>query len=226
MQHDHINPAFDQDISQMDGYLVKMESSISEQLKMIRTAFAEMDVSLAQQIRRQDRRLNDLAINLERCAVGILARHQPVAEDLRHAVGVIKMSIEYERAGDYIKSLAKSVVRMAAYDSQNDLIIPSLLHIIDKVTEQFELFCKARCQHDMEAAKTAWLKDQMIDDLCGEIIHLTLDSRAQSKAVGNHNLVDWVGAAKSLERFGDKVKNLVEIFHIEKTGEPLNIVLD
>ena len=99
MQHDHINPAFDQDIGQMDGYLVKMESSISEQLKMIRTAFAEMDVSLAQQIRRQDRRLNDLAINLERCAVGILARHQPVAEDLRHAVGVIKMSIEYERAG-------------------------------------------------------------------------------------------------------------------------------
>ena len=90
MQHDHINPAFDQDIGQMDGYLVKMESSISEQLKMIRTAFAEMDVSLAQQIRRQDRRLNDLAINLERCAVGILARHQPVAEDLRHAVASSK----------------------------------------------------------------------------------------------------------------------------------------
>ncbi len=220
----HINPAFDIALQKMDGLLVQMEKTLQDQLILSHQAFTEMSVKLSKQVRENDVELNKLQRQVDESIIDIFARYHPVAEDLRHVIGALKMSIEYERVGDYIKNLAKSVSRMAAYDDHLE-IAPVLVTMLEVVTKHFNKFCEYRLQGDMDKAQKLWIKDQNIDDLCHDAVKKAF--AFQKSGSGNeHSLIHAVSVAKNLERIGDKIKNLIEILYNIKTGEDLDIDID
>lgn len=217
----HINPAFDLALQEMSELLVQMEKTLQNQLALSHQAFSEMNVKLSKQVRENDIELNKLQHQVDESIIGIFARYHPVAEDLRSVIGALKMSIEYERVGDYIKNLAKSVSRMAAYD-ENLEIAPVLVTMLEVVTNHFNQFCEYRANDDIDNAQKLWIKDQNIDELCDEAVKKAFDF--QKKGSGNaHSLIHAVSVAKNLERIGDKIKNLIEIFYNIKTSEELDI---
>lgn len=220
----HINPAFDESLAGMDRLLAAMEDAVAAQLADVGRAFEEMSVDLARRVREKDKQLNTLADGVEQQVVSVLAKHQPLAEDLRHVVGALKMSIEYERAGDYIKHLAKGTYKLALHDERLG-VVPSLGCLMKEVGSQFAAFVAARRGNDVEAATRVWLRDGRIDDLRTEAVREAFDN--QKKGDGNvHSLIHAMSVAHNSERIGDKIKNLVEIFYQQKTGEALDIKIE
>lgn len=224
MEHHHTNPAFDTAIDEIDDLLIQMESAVAEQLALVEEAFRKMDAAQARAVRKKDSEINQLAKQAEEKIILVLARHQPVASDLRHMVGALKMSIELERAGDYIKHLAKSVVRLTGHRDEIN-ISDYLQALLLEVMKMFDKFCQARRAEDVEAAVRVWIYDQHIDEHCSDAVRHAFEN--QDKGVGGvQGLVNQVSIAKNLERVGDKIKNLVEIYYYQMKGKDLDITLD
>lgn len=220
----HINPAFDAELADMEEQLAAMEDAVQAQISAAQQALNEMDAGLARDVRKKDKQLNQLAEEVEHKAVTILAKHQPMAEDLRRTIGALKMAIEYERGGDYVKHLAKSIVKLAAHHGNLE-VFPSLRTMLEEVGAMFAAYTQARREGNLRAAERVWLQDQRIDDLCSDAVREAFDN--QQKGDGNvHSLIQAISVAKNSERLGDKIKNLVEIFYLQKTGEHLDVKVD
>ena len=123
MDNKHINPAFDSAIRKMDELLRSMEDAVAAQIAGgASTVFGNERRARAQAVYQKDAKLNLLGKDVEEHALSVLAKHQPVAEDLRRAVGALKMSIANTNApGDYVKHLANSIGRIARRTTNNRL---------------------------------------------------------------------------------------------------------
>ncbi len=217
----HTNPAFDRDIKKMAQLLEEMEKTVRQQLIAVGEAFSSLNLAQTQKIRKNDKAINKARNQLEGISILTIARHQPVADDLRHITSVFKASIEYERMGDYVKNFAKSVGKFAVHHETLE-VFPSLSEMIKTVCKMYDDFLAAKKNNDIDAACEVWLYDQKIDDMCHAIVQEAFIN--QKRGDGNtHSLVHAVSVAKNLERIGDKIKNLVEIFYFEKTGRQLDL---
>ena len=225
MDHSHhINPAFDKALEEMDALLAEMEDAVLAQVVGARQAFQEMSVTMAKGVRQKDKEVNRLAVLAEDKAVAVLAFHQPLADDLRHTVGALKMSIEYERCADYVKHLAKSISKLSAHN-ENLEVFPSLQRMFEAVESQVGAAIAARRAGDPDEAVRVWLKDQRLDDLCSETVREAFDN--QKKGDGNvHSLLHAMSVARNIERIGDKIKNLMEILYKQKTGDVLDVKVE
>lgn len=220
----HANPAFDRDIAAVTALLAKMEGAVAEQIDAVSTAFDEMSLSQSRQVQKKDDSLNRQREELEELAVMALARHQPVADDLRRIVGALKMAIEYERMGDYVKHFAKSVGKFVVHHETLE-VFPLLSDMTKAARKMFGDYRAARAAGDMDKLAEVWLRDQKIDDACHAAVQEAFTN--QQRGDGNaHSLVHAVSVAKNLERLCDKIKNLVEIYYHQETGEALDLETD
>lgn len=212
----HTNPAYDHEMENMTQLLRKMEKALRGQLTDIEAAFADMDLSRAQKVWQNDSQLNEIEGQALRQAIAVLACYQPVATDLRKVVGVLYTATEYERMGDYIKNFAKSVESFVALGDTLK-IFPMLLSMMRQVRGQFDAYLSAHAQEDMDTALEIWHQDKKIDTVFRQIVNLAADT--QNAGAGDaHSLVHAISVASNLERLGDRIKNLVEIFYYRRTG--------
>lgn len=215
----HINPAYDKEMTKMAFLLHSMEEALRQQMQDSKEAFVNMDSQRAKAVRHKDTALNQMKAQSVEQSIAILARYQPMAEDLRKVVSSFKTAIEYERIGDYLKNFASSVTNFAKHD-ESLMVFPLIVQMMDAVQQQFGDFLISCADDDIPAAIAVWQRDNDIDDLFKMLIHDALKNHKQDD--GNaHSLVQAVLVANNLERIGDRVKNLVEIFYYQKTGKTL-----
>ncbi|MEL7027917.1 MAG: phosphate signaling complex protein PhoU, partial [Pseudomonadota bacterium] len=99
--------ALDVDISQMGGLAESQLSSVID-------AVARRDVSLAERVVANDRRVDALERQVEARVFRLLALRQPVAIDLRTTISAIKTAGELERVADLAKNIAKRALVLSA----------------------------------------------------------------------------------------------------------------
>ena len=75
-------------------------------------AFVTHDRELARQVIEDDAEVNEYEVKLEKKSLEIIALQQPVSQDLRTVITVLKASSDLERMGDHAVSIAKATVRM------------------------------------------------------------------------------------------------------------------
>ena len=215
----HTNPAYDREMNKMTQLLSDMETVLCEQLNDLEVAFSKMDSQQANGICKRDLRLNEMEGKALKQSISVLACYQPVAEDLRTVISSLHTAAEYERMGDYVKNNAHSV-ELFSNKHETLKIFPMLLKMTRAVRTQFEQYIKARDNDDLEAAHKVWEGDSEIDKTFKEAINEAANN--QSAGDGNaHSLIHATTIASNLERLGDRVKNLVEIFHYRKTGKQM-----
>ncbi|MGU9951946.1 MAG: phosphate signaling complex protein PhoU [Gammaproteobacteria bacterium WSBS_2016_MAG_OTU1] len=220
----HTNPAYDREMKKLTVLLRDMEESLCAQLADIEAAFTTMDLQQAQTVCRNDSRLNEMEGKALRQGIAVLACYQPVAEDLRRVVGTLYTATEYERIGDYVKNFAKNVASFISHE-ETLKIFPMLLEMTREVRRQFEKYLQAIAEEDLDKALAVWKDDEKIDRIFRETVHKAAEN--QSDGDGNsHSLVQAISVASNLERLGDRVKNLVELFYYQKTGRQLQNELD
>ncbi len=108
----HILHSFDGELEQLHELVLRMTNLILYQLEMALTALSDEDCETALKIIAQDKQVNYLAIEIDKEVLELLAKHNPVANDLRTVISISKISSELEKINDEITEIARLVLAL------------------------------------------------------------------------------------------------------------------
>lgn len=180
-------------------------------------AVTNRDVGLAHAVVARDGRLDDLQRQVERQSAEVLMRGQPLALDVRRAVGAIKLASSLERTGDLARNIAKRAVALSTHDA-----LPSPTRSLQRmgvmVAGRFRDVLDAYIARDLDRAMTVWSRDEEVDEHYNSLVRelqAVMTADPSTVAPGVHMLM----VAKNLERIGDHATGVAELLHYEITGE-------
>ena len=170
-------------------------------------AVVEKDVDQAQQVLKNEARINQMEIVVDELATRLLATQQPMASDMRFLAAAIKINSDLERMGD----LAVNIVERALSLMHEPVIRPAIdIPKMAKLTESMvhkslDAFVRA----DAELARSVLLSDDAVDEL-RDIVYEELVKFMQQDSSNVRPGVNLMFVARSLERLADHATNIAE----------------
>jgi phosphate transport system protein len=199
----------------LDGVVV-LGSMVEQAILGAVKSMVDKDLVAAQRIYDADKEINHKRYQLEEETIGLIARQQPVARDVRILTAVLEVLTELERMGDYAKGIANINIMIG-----NEPYIKPLIDIpkmADKTVDLLHRSIRAFVEGDEEAARSIPTEDDEVDTyyyaIYKELIGIVT---SDPSTVDQANYLLW--AAHNLERTADRVTNLCERTIYVLTGE-------
>jgi len=208
MTSPHTVTSYDEELEALRACLSRMAGLAESQLHQSVSALMERDTELAARVIDDDRKLDELEIEAEERAVGIIARRSPLADDLRELIAAIKVASALERIGDYAKNIAKRTTALAR--SMPHIQLGVLPEMADEVRRRLPEVLTAMFDRDSTRAMEIRAQDERVDMLYDSLFRELLTymmEQPQLITVCTHLLF----IAKNIERMGDQVSNIAEL---------------
>lgn len=211
MTEKHLSTQFDHELAGISSRVLEMGGLVEAQVAQAMQALTEFNDETAAQVLRQEERVNQMEVEIDRDLSTIIARRQPTARDLRLLIAVSRTIGNLERVGDEAARIARAVQRFAASGIAPRLRQPiSDLHFaaelaITSLRRVLDAFARLDPQQALEVLKHDDQIDAEFDGLLRKLItYMMEDPRTISSSI------DLVFVAKAIERVGDHAKNLAE----------------
>ena len=213
----HILSAFDRDLETMQAMVVKMGGMVETAIADAATALANRDEELADEVRRRDKAIDALELQINEEAARLIALRAPRATDLRMVLSVIKISASLERVGDYAKNIAKRsnvlgdlpVIEGAgmALRRMSMTVEGMMKDALDSYIQRDAALAEDVRKRDLEV-------DQMYNALFREFLtYMMEDPRSITACMHLHFI------AKNIERMGDHATGIAEQVIYLATGD-------
>ena len=204
----HIMTQFDEELEEIRTQLMEMGGKVEQQLKDSIQAVIKADSSLAEEVIREERLVDEMEVDIDEACILIIARRQPAASDLRFVMMVTKAINDLERIGDEARKIANHAVILSEQDGLSQGY-KEVRHLGDSVSGMLADALDAFARFDVEAAMKTLEEDAQVDldyksALRELVTYMMEDPRSISRAIN----ILWV--VRSLERIGDHAKNLCE----------------
>ena len=195
------------EIQKLKKTILNLGKSVEDTLQMAVTALEQRDQILAQRVIEQDENVDRAEVELEEDCLKILALHQPVANDLRFVVSVLKINNDLERIGDLAVNIAERAIRLASHPNVN---IPfDFSSMADKVQAMLRNTLKAVVNMDLSQAQQVSEADDEIDTLHSSVYDIV--SASIRKDVDNiDSYIQFIVISRALERIADHATNIAE----------------
>lgn len=195
------------EIQQLKKTILNLGKSVEDAVQLAITALAQRDRILAQTVIDQDETIDRAEVELEEDCLKVLALHQPVANDLRFVVSVLKINNDLERIGDLAVNIAERALRLAPHPSVN---IPfDFVNMGNKVQDMLRNCLKAVVNMDTTLAQEVCQADDDIDDLHSRVYEIV--SACIKKDMSNLNsYIQFIVISRALERIADHATNIAE----------------
>ena len=208
--------ALDRALNQLLEESLRMLSLVREMTQEATEALVQADRAKAQGVVAKDKEVDALELKVENKAIAVIARHQPVASDLRLIFTVIKALTDLERAGDYAMHVAEDALLLAQEPPLKRYV--TLPEMGRRLTEMMDALAKAVAERDAALARRVLEMDDQVDGLYEEvtrelITYMMEDPRTITKAL------TLMRVARSYERLGDHLENIAERVIYWLTGE-------
>src|SRR5690606_1596588 len=126
-------------------------------------ALLEGDTRLAEQVRDNDRQVNDLQLKIDDECTRVLARRQPAASDLRLVLAVIRATSDLERIGDEASKIARNALLLSETTSTIRGLV-EVRHISEHVRKMLRDALTAFARFDTDLAMQVVREDELVDD--------------------------------------------------------------
>ena len=192
--------AFHEELDAIQATLVTMGEMVSLAMSRSSEALLKADVKLAEQVISEDEKLDTIQHDLEARAINLMARQQPVAQDLRILVTSLRMSADLERMGDlchHIAKLARMRYPEVAIPAELVKTIESMGTTAVKIIEKSTRVIKTQ---DLQAAIELETDDDEMDKLHRELFIALLDD---SWTHGIEAAIDMTLLGRYYERCAD-----------------------
>ena len=207
----HIVSSYDKELERLDLKVAEMGGLAEELLGRAFEALERRDPARAAAAVAQDAIIDQLERDLQEQAVLLVARRQPVANDLRHVLTVLKIAGDLERIGDLAKNIAKRALAVAS-ETHPKPLLTGLKHMTEHALGQLKDVLDAFSTRDSEKAMQVWRDDARIDAMYNSIFRELLTYMMEDpRNIGlcTHLLF----GAKNIERIGDHTTNIAENIH-------------
>ncbi len=219
MMGEHTVTSFDQDLQHIDTLLRDMGALAGSMVEASARALLNSDNALAQRVISDDTVMDAKQRELDDSAITLIAKRQPMAQDLRSVVGAIRMAADFERIGDLAKNIGKRVGAVGESAAPRNLS-----HSIDAMAAlalaQVNAVTRLFGERNAAALGTLRAEDEKIDiqytAVFRELLTYMMEDPRNITAC-THLLF----CAKNLERIGDHVTNIAENAYYIMTGQQL-----
>ncbi|MFM1814510.1 MAG: hypothetical protein RLZ98_1205 [Pseudomonadota bacterium] len=205
---EHTVKLFDSELATLDRMIAEMGGLAERSLGKAFDALNHRDPVAASVAIDGDKTIDQLQRAIEAQVIEIIARRQPMADDLRHIMAALRISLELERIGDLAKNIAKRALTIAEEQIPGGLK-SGLRNMVELTLRQLKEILDAHSERDAGLALEVWRNDEQIDAMYNSIFRELLTYMMEDpRYIGlcTHLLF----GAKNLERIGDHCTNIAE----------------
>lgn len=218
---EHTVRAYGEELQTLTAEVARLGGLAEAQVTDAVQAIARRDADLAAAVIERDKRLDSLQAEIERKAIRLIALRQPVAQDLRHTVAAMKISMQLERCGDQAKNIAKRCLIL----TQSEPLTP-LTRSIERmgvlVAGRLQDVLDSYTSREVDKAVNVWNRDDEVDEHYNSLFRELLTYMMGDPRTINP-CAHLLFIAKNLERIGDYATNIAEMIHFEIVGEELAV---
>lgn len=198
---------FEQELEKLKAKLLEMSALVESAVYRSVQGVVEKNEELAQQVLRNEGRINQLEIEIDDAAIGLLALQAPLAADLRLVTAVIKINNDLERMGDLSVSIAQSALALVKEPLIRPLI--DIPHIAGLAQGMVRKSLDSFVNRDPELARSVLASDDAVDNMRTASYH-ELISFMETNPQQIPQALYLLSVIRNLERIADHATNIAE----------------
>jgi phosphate transport system protein len=214
--NEHIVKSYEDELALLDRKIAQMGGLAEHILAQSFDAIERRDPKLAEQVVKADKQIDQLEREIEEQVISMIARRQPLANDLRHVMAALRITGDLERIGDLAKNIAKRALAIA-HESHPKPLMTGMRHMGDLALSQLKDVLDAYASRNADRALAVWRSDEQIDSMYNSLFRELLTYMMEdprSIGLSTHLLF----GAKNIERVGDHTTNIAETVHFLVRG--------
>ena len=218
MPDKHLSTQFDSELTAISAKVMELGGLVESQTLHAILALSQFDTEIAQGVRRNETRVNEMEVEIDRDLSSIIARRQPTARDLRLLIAISKTTANLERAGDEADKIARMVISIINDGAPRSLPSLELRVVADLASGLLRKALDAFARLDVQEAVSILKEDDLIDKEFDGFVRKLITYMMEDPRKISASL-DLLFLAKALERIGDHAKNIAEFIIYVVKGE-------
>jgi phosphate transport system protein len=218
MPDKHLSTQFDSELTAVSAEVMELGGLVEAQILHAIMALSQFDPDIAQNVMRNETRVNEMEVEIDHDLSSIIARRQPTARDLRLLIAISKTTANLERAGDEADKIARMVISIINDGAPRSLPSLELRFAADLASGLLRKALDAFARLDVEAALSILKEDDLIDKEFDGFVRKLITYMMEDPRKISAGL-DLLFLAKALERIGDHAKNIAEFIIYVVKGE-------
>ena len=215
----HIVRSFDEELKYLSNRIAAMGGHAERMVDQAMTALVNSDAGLARKVIDDDAFLDESQREIDDKSIVLIAKRQPMADDLREIIGAIRISADLERVGDLGKNIAKRVV--AVTEARQPLsLFRGLQALAELALTQLKEVLDVYASRSVERLALMRDRDDQIDAMYTSLFRELLTYMMEDP----RNITPCTHllfCAKNIERIGDHATNIAETIYYVVTGEQM-----
>lgn len=197
----------DEELSKVKNLLLEMGGCVEKAIEEAIQGLIKRDTTRFQAVHALEKRINDSQLEVDEACIGLLARQQPMANDLRWVVAVLKINADLERMGDQAVNISQNAQLYLEKDPIKPLVdIPKMGQNVQQMVRES---LDALVRLDENLARRVLAQDDAVDALKDGIFRELMELMKK----GNTDVeqaMRLILIARNLERVGDHATNIAE----------------
>lgn len=209
MSDKHLSSQFDTELNNISTRVLEMGGLVESQVNQAIYALHHLSAETADQVIKLEDRVNRLELEIDHDITSTMSRRQPTARDLRLLVGVSRVIVNLERAGDEATRIARMTRSFIDAGAPRMVPIHDLLTsaqlAADLLHRTLDAFARLDANTALEVIKADNVVDEAYEGYLRKLItYMMEDPRLISVSI------NLLFLAKAIERVGDHAKNIAE----------------
>lgn len=216
---EHIVSSYEDELTELARSISEMGGLVEKAIVNATDALIRSDADLAMATIAADKKIDAMQSHIDDMAVSIIARRQPMAQDLRLVIASIHVANDLERIGDMAKSTARRSTQIEGL-AMSVQFKNGLRHMGELALRQVKTALDAFAARDKNMAVDVVERDTDVDALYVSLFRELLTYMMEDPrniTMCTHLLF----CGKNLERVGDHSTNIAEQAYFLATGKSL-----
>ncbi|SNE74589.1 phosphate signaling complex protein PhoU [Streptococcus pneumoniae] len=208
---------FEEDLEKLHNQFYAMGQEVLSQINRTVRAFVTHDRDLAKEVIEDDAEVNEYEVKLEKKSFEMIALQQPVSQDLRTVLTVLKAVSDVERMGDHAVAIAQATIRMKGEER-----IPAVEEEIKKMGREVKSVVEAALDLYLNGSVDDAYRVTSMDEQINHYFETIRDLATEEIKKNPEAIVtgrDYFQVISYLERIGDYAKNICEWVVYFETGK-------
>ncbi|MDG8967996.1 phosphate signaling complex protein PhoU [Streptococcus pneumoniae] len=208
---------FEEDLEKLHNQFYAMGQEVLSQINRTVRAFVKHDRDLAKEVIEDDAEVNEYEVKLEKKSFEMIALQQPVSQDLRTVLTVLKAVSDVERMGDHAVAIAQATIRMKGEER-----IPAVEEEIKKMGREVKSVVEAALDLYLNGSVDDAYRVASMDEQINHYFETIRDLATEEIKKNPEAIVtgrDYFQVISYLERIGDYAKNICEWVVYFETGK-------
>ncbi|MFZ8802290.1 MAG: phosphate signaling complex protein PhoU [Candidatus Calescibacterium sp.] len=195
-------------IDELKGKLIEFSELIKTMLSKSVKGLIEKDEKLLKEVIEVDeKRSNELEIEIDEMCIHIIAQFEPRAKHLRTIFLALKMNNDLERMGDHSVNISQSALYLISRPQVKPFI--DLPRMAEEVKKMLEDSIKSFIEEDTSLAKSVCERDDIIDNFKNQITRELITYMLSDPSTIERAL-HIIRITGNLERIADLTTNICE----------------